>query len=287
MGEPHGSPTSPLLRGRARLRRHWPPGRQSRPPAAIASLRGSTREPGVRLQSDTCASDWTLACGSSKMTVRAAAARRAALPVSDGRSRVPGRGPWSLRTGETMFPRRAPSFSGRALSTATWPPGRQSRPPAASASARVCVELHLAWVRADDSSRASRALRLGVGRWHRGARLRRRAGDPQARGRSSRDGDARARATLAAARLGRDGGRDPLGPLADRAQRRVQPRGARDRLRPHPDRQVRSSSRCSSAVRSSTTTCSARGSSESSRRRIRRRPRRGDGSSSSGGSTSR
>ena len=33
VGEPHGSPTSPLLRRRARSPATWPPGRQSRPPA--------------------------------------------------------------------------------------------------------------------------------------------------------------------------------------------------------------------------------------------------------------
>ena len=59
------------------------------------------------------------------------AARRAALSVSDGRSRVPGGGPWSFCVGETMFPPRAPSSASRTGARGAWPPGRQSQPPAA------------------------------------------------------------------------------------------------------------------------------------------------------------
>ncbi len=39
-GGTHGSPTSPLLRVAARADHAWPPGRQSRPPAAAASVIG-------------------------------------------------------------------------------------------------------------------------------------------------------------------------------------------------------------------------------------------------------
>ena len=82
------------------------------------------------------------------------------------------------------------------------------------------------------------ALGHGLGRRHGRARLRRCAGDPQARGRGAGDGDAGARSALAAARLERDGRRDPLGPLAHGPARRLQPARALDGLRPHADRQV-------------------------------------------------
>src|SRR6185312_15812344 len=83
-----------------------------------------------------------------------------------------------------------------------------------------------------------RALRERLGRGDGRARLRRRAGDPEARRRGPCGRDAHARAPLAADRLERDGGRDPLGPVADGAARRVPSSGARHGLRPHADPQV-------------------------------------------------
>ena len=44
--EPHGSPTSPLLPGRAWVARDWPPGRQSGPP--VAARRSRTDAQGTR-----------------------------------------------------------------------------------------------------------------------------------------------------------------------------------------------------------------------------------------------
>ena len=51
---------------------------------------------------------WTSSAVWRMMRGAGRAARRAAMSVSDGRSRVPGGGPWSFCVGETMFPPRAP-----------------------------------------------------------------------------------------------------------------------------------------------------------------------------------
>src|SRR6185503_6526072 len=59
-----------------------------------------------------------------------------------------------------------------------------------------------------------------------------------ARGRGAGRRDAGARASVEADRVECDGGRDPLGPVADGAPRRLSSRGARQRLRSHPDPQV-------------------------------------------------
>ena len=132
---------------------------------------------------------------------------------------------------------------------------------------------------------SSTCCRPASGSGHGGARVRRRARDPAAGGRGARHRDADARASLAADRLERDGGRDPLRAVADRPPRRLRPGGAGHRLRPDADRK-------SVLVAflvvggSCTTTCSARGSSASSARATRRLRPPGAASSSSGGSTS-
>ena len=107
------------------------------------------------------------------------------------------------------------------------------------------------------------------------------------------EGDARATAMRALGRrwrplgLERDGRRDPLRPLVDRAQRRVCPGGARHQLRPDADPQVRA--RRAACGRRAAPRLRARPSAAAriSALRTRLRRRRGADSSSSDGSTSR
>ena len=151
-------------------------------------------------------------------------------PVSDGRSRVPGVGPVVVPGSGGARRCRAPaavSGSGRAAETRA----RQSRLRSSAPS--------LAWLHADLPPNRSSPVGDDLGRRHHRPRLRRCAGDPPARGRSARDGDASSRPSLAAARLGRNGSRDSLGAVAHRSARGLRLRGALDRLRPHPDREVR------------------------------------------------
>ena len=157
--------------------------------------------------------------------------------------------------------------------------GTGSRPRSSTAT--------IACLRAHRAPHRPSALGHGLGRWHDRARLRRRAGDPEARGGGAGDRDARARPALAAARLERDGRRDPLGALAHPSARRLRLRRALDRLRPHADPQVRARGVARRRRADPRLRPRAAAAARAPRRASRRRPRRAGASSGSAGSTSR
>ena len=144
----------------------------------------------------------------------------------------------------------------------------------------------IACLRDQRSPRDSSAVRHDLGRGHDRARLRRRPGDPQARGRGARDRDACARPALATARLERDGRRDRLGPVADRSSRGLRLRRPLDRLRPDADPEVRPRGAARRRRADPRLRPRAAAPARAARRRAAGPRRRGSGSSWSAGSTS-
>ena len=118
VGEPHGSPTSPLLPARASINGVWPPGRQSRPPASTR-LRMNQPEPTDAPRCDAATPDLV-------GRIRTCDLRR---PKSAG-------WPISPTTSQFLNGGHAASRRGR---RAAWPPGRPGSRGRASARRRGLV----------------------------------------------------------------------------------------------------------------------------------------------------